>query len=47
MFSLDQTFDVNNLIVWLYALLMQALNRPLGIRREQSPRISQSERTLL
>ena len=44
----DRTFEVNKLLVliWLFALLLQARNRPVGITGEQCPNISQSERAL-
>ena len=41
----DQTFEVNNLfIIWLFALFLQAPNRPVGFTGEKCPTIEQSER---
>ena len=49
-FSLkDRTFEVNKtylklLIMWLFVLVSQARNGPVGITRERYPRTRQSER---
>jgi len=43
----DRTFHVNKLfIIWFFALVLQARNRPVGITRESYPTIGQSERAL-